>query len=273
VDVSLTISPIVDAQGRVVGASKIARDMTQRKLAEVALVKSEKLAAAGRLAAILAHEINNPLQAVMNLISLVTVSSRLGPQDQEYVARAEEELKRIAHLTRQSLSFYRESAFPAMVDVQDTVVGVLDIFAKRAEAKQITIKTRFLSGKTQISSFDGEIRQVMTTLLLNAIDASPENGIITIHVHKSLHWNPRKSRGIRITIADNGVGISPPNRSRVFEPFFTTKGEQGTGLGLWVADGIISRLGGSIQMRTSVRPGESGTCFSIFLPLQISTKV
>jgi PAS domain S-box-containing protein len=272
VDVSLTISPIIDAQGQIIGASKIARDMTQRKLAEAALVKSEKLAAAGRLAATLAHEINNPLQAVMNLMTLVTRSPGLDPQDQKYVAQAEDELKRISHLTRQSLSFYRETASPAPVNLQETVEGVLSIFAKRAKAKKVTVKTRFRLEGTLINSFAGEIRQVVTTLLLNAIDAIPEGGTIAIHIKKSSQRRPRKMRGVRVTIADNGVGISPQNISRIFEPFFTTKGEQGTGLGLWVADGIIARLGGSIQVRTSVHPASSGTCFSIFLPLQISTK-
>jgi two-component system CheB/CheR fusion protein len=273
VDVSLTISPIIDAQGQIVGASKIARDITQRKLAEAALVKSEKLAAAGRLAATLAHEINNPLQAVANLMALVTSSPTLDPQDQEYVAKVEEELKRISHLTRQSLSFYRESASPTPVDVKETVEKVLSIFAKRIAKKNIAVKARFLSEGTVINSFAGEIRQVVTTLLLNAIDAVPGDGTIAIHVQKTSHRHPRKIRGVRVTIADNGVGISPFNRARIFEPFFTTKGEQGTGLGLWVADGIISRLQGSIQMRSSVRPGKSGTCFSVFLPLQAASTV
>lgn len=272
-NVSLTISPIFAGHGQIVGASKIARDISGRKVAEAALLKSEKLAAAGRLAATLAHEINNPLQAISNLITLLAKSPRLDSQDEAYAREAEEELSRVSHLTRQSLSFYRESVLPAPVNVQETVESVLSIFANRIEAKGITLKKRYLSEGPAINSFSGEIRQVVTTLLLNAIEAVPVGGKIAIHVHKSSHWYNPRIRGVRTTIADNGIGISPRNIARIFEPFFTTKGEQGTGLGLWVAEGIISRLGGTIQMRSSVNPSKSGTCFSIFFPNQLPTKI
>jgi two-component system CheB/CheR fusion protein len=270
-DVSLRISPIVDARGQIVGASKIARDITERKLTEAALVKSEKLAAAGRLAATLAHEINNPLQAVTNLVSLWRQSPGLDPQGQGYAAMAEEELNRVTHLTQQSLNFYREATFPIAVDVADSIEKVLSLYTKRIEAKRATVTKRYLSGGTTIQSYPGEIRQVLSTLLLNAIEALQTDGTIAIHVRRSPNGNSA-TRGVRIAIADNGVGIRTENISRIFEPFFTTKGEQGTGLGLWVANGIISRLGGSIRMRSSVRPGKSGTCFSIFLPAQLSSK-
>lgn len=268
-DVSLTISPIVDAQGQIVGASKIARDITERKLAEAALVKSEKLAAAGRLAATLAHEINNPLQAVTNLMSLLGRSPRLDANEQGYAAMAEEELRRVVHLTQQSLSFYRESIYPVAVNLDTVLDGVLDLYAKRLQAKNIAITKRNRSDGIVINSYPGEIRQVLSTLLLNAMEAVPVGGAIAVGVHKSSHWKNSAGDGIRLAIADSGVGIPPNNTGRIFEPFFTTKGEQGTGLGLWVANGIISRLGGSIQMRSSVRPDKSGTCFSIFLPKQL----
>jgi two-component system CheB/CheR fusion protein len=265
--VSLTISPIVDAQGQIVGASKIARDITDRKLAETALIKSEKLAAAGRLAATLAHEINNPLQAVTNLMSLLRGSTGLNEQERGYAALAEEELRRVVHLTQQSLSFYRESIYPVQVNLDQVLDGVLDLYAKRLQAKEIVINRRDRSNGTAINSYPGEIRQVLSTLLLNAMEAVPRGGTISVGVRKSLHWK-HATNGVRLAIADSGIGIPIDHIARIFEPFYTTKGEQGTGLGLWVANGIISRLGGSIQVRSNVRPGKSGTCFSIFLPLR-----
>jgi two-component system CheB/CheR fusion protein len=273
VDVSLTISPIIDAQGQIVGASKIVRDITERKLVEVALVKSEKLAAAGRLAATLAHEINNPLQAVTNLMSLLGKSPRLDTREQAFAAMAEEELGRVVHLTQQSLSFYRESIHPVAVNLDTVLDGVLNLYAKRLSAKEIAVTKTYSSDGTTINSYPGEIRQVLSTLLLNAMEAVPAGGTIAVRVRKSFCWNNPARHGVRIAIADSGIGIPPNNTVRIFEPFFTTKGEQGTGLGLWVANGIVSRLGGSIQVRSSVRPGKSGTCFSIFLPTRLPERI
>jgi two-component system, chemotaxis family, CheB/CheR fusion protein len=272
-DVSLTISPIVDAHGQITGASKIAHDISGRKLAEAALVKSEKLAAAGRLAATLAHEINNPLQAVTNLMTLLGKSPALGDDERRYAAMAEEELSRVVHLTQQALSFYRESIYPVAVDLAMVFDNVLNLYAKRLLAKEIAVTKKYSSSGITISSYPGEIRQVFSTLLLNAMEAVPAGGTIAIRIRESSHWNNAGSNGVRIAIADSGVGIPPKNAARIFEPFFTTKGEQGTGLGLWVANGILSRLGGTIQMRSSVRPDKSGTCFSIFLPNQTPTAV
>ena len=272
-DVSLTISPIIDAHGQIVGASKIARDITERKLTEAALIKSEKLAAAGRLAATLAHEINNPLQAVTNLMSLLRQSPGLDKQEQAYAAMAEEELGRVVRLTQHSLSFYRESIYPTAVSLETAFDSVLNLYATRLLAKEIAVTRAYLSDGTTINSYPGEIRQVLSTLLLNAMEAVPTGGTIAIRVRKSIHWNNPAHYGVRITIADSGVGIPANNTARIFEPFFTTKGDQGTGLGLWVANGIISRAGGSIRMRSSVQPGKNGTCFSIFLPSQTTSKV
>ncbi len=266
-DVSLTISPIFDAHGQIVGASKIARDVTGKKLAEAALIKSEKLAASGRLAATLAHEINNPLQAVTNLVTLLGQSPKLDLQEREYARMAIEELGRVTHLTRQSLSFYRDAIHPMVVNVEETVESVLNLYDKRLKAKKITVTTQYLPHET-IHSYPGEIRQVFSTLLVNAMDAVPPGGKIAIRVRKSFHWKNPKIKGVRIHIADTGMGIPARNTARIFEAFFTTKGEQGTGLGLWVTNGIVNRLGGSIRMRSSARSGKSGTCFSIFLPSQ-----
>jgi two-component system, chemotaxis family, CheB/CheR fusion protein len=251
----------------------IFKDITGRKLAEAALVKSEKLAAAGRLAAVLAHEINNPLQAVTNLVTLLRRSPRLDTQDQTYATMAEEELVRVTQLTQQSLSFYRESIYPTAVNMDMVLDGVLNLYAKRLLSKEIVVTKEYLSDGITINSYPGEIRQVFATLLLNAMEAVPKGGTIAIRVRKSFHWNDPARYGVRLAIADSGVGIPPNSTGRIFEPFFTTKGEHGTGLGLWVANAIVSRLGGSIQMRSSVRPDKSGTCFSIFLPNQTPAAV
>jgi two-component system CheB/CheR fusion protein len=266
-DVSLTISPILDSQGRIVGASKIARDITERKLAEAALIKTEKLVSAGRLAATLAHEINNPLQAVTNLLTLLEQSSRLDTQEQEYAKMAREELNRVSHLTRQSLAFYRDSISPTAVNVEEMVESVVKVYAKRIGAKNITVTKQYIANGAGIISYPGEIRQLFTTLLINAMEAVPDGGRLALRVSKSNDWTNRPpAKGLRITLADSGCGIPTQDTDRIFEPFFTTKGENGTGLGLWVARGIAHRLGGSIRMRSSVHPEKNGTCFSVFLP-------
>jgi two-component system, chemotaxis family, CheB/CheR fusion protein len=266
VDVALTISPIVDVHGQVVGASKIARDISDRKLTEAALIKSEKLAAAGRLAATLAHEINNPLQAIANLVDIWARSPGLDAQGQACAAMAESELRRVTHLTQQSLSFYRESASPTPVNVEETIDSILSIYDKRIEAKRIHVSKRYQSEGTTIRTYPGEIRQVFSTLLLNAMEAVDAGGTIAVRSRRASQRQNAAVRGVQVTIFDNGVGIPAPNIAHIFEPFFTTKGENGTGLGLWVASGIVNRFGGSILTRSSVHPGRRGTCFSIFLP-------
>jgi two-component system CheB/CheR fusion protein len=265
-DVSLTISPILDEHGQVVGASKIARDISSRKITEAALIKSEKLAAAGRLAATLAHEINNPLQAVANLVTIWAQSPGLDAQTQSYAAMAEGELHRVSHLTQQALSFYRESVFPIPVDIEETIDSVLSIYEKRIATRGVEVKRRYQSREATIKAYPGELRQVFSTLLVNALEAVDANGAIHVRVRKASHLKSPAIQGIRVTIADDGVGIPSSNVPRIFEPFFTTKGENGTGLGLWVASGIVDRSGGSILTRSSVHPDRHGTCFSIFLP-------
>lgn len=271
-NVALTISPIVDEHGQIVGASKIARDIGDRKLTEAVLIKSEKMAASGRLAATLAHEINNPLQAVANLVTIWARSPGLDEEGRAYAAMAETELRRLSHLTQQSLSFYRESIVPIPVNVEETMDGVLGIYGKRIEANGIRVTRRYRSGGATIQTYPGEIRQVFSTLLLNAMEAINVGGTIEVRVRKAFRWHNPEVQGLRITVSDNGVGISAANIPRIFEPFFTTKGENGTGLGLWVASGIVDRSGGSILTRSNASPSRHGTCFSIFLPAQILNK-
>jgi signal transduction histidine kinase len=264
--VVVNIRRLENSDGEILGAINCFYDISERKLTEAALIKSEKVAAAGRLAATLAHEINNPLQAIANLVSIWAQSPGLDAQGQACAAMAESELRRVTHLTQQSLSFYRESAFPTAVNVEQVIDSVLRIYDKRVKAKEVQVTRRYQLEGTTIRTYPGEIRQVFSTLLLNAMEAVDVGGTIDIRARKASYWRNPAIQGVRITISDNGVGISAANIARIFEPFFTTKGENGTGLGLWVASGIVERFGGSILTRSSVDPGKHGTCFSIFLP-------
>jgi PAS domain S-box-containing protein len=265
VNVVVNIVPLKNQRGEITGAINCFYDITARKQSEAALIKSEKLAAAGRLAAVLAHEINNPLQAVTNLLDLLKRSPGLDDQAQGFAALAEKELGRVVHLVRQSLGFFQESTAPAAINVAEVLDSVLVLYARQLEARQITVSKQYRLGKT-IESYSGEIRQMFSTLLVNAMDAMAEGGAIVVRADHRSEWKNPSIHGVRITVADNGVGIPPDAQLHMFEPFFTTKGEHGTGLGLWVTQGIANRLGGSIRVRSKTQPGNSGTCFSFFLP-------
>jgi PAS domain S-box-containing protein len=266
-DVSLTISPVRDATGRVIGAAKIARDVGQRKRAEEALRTSEKLASVGRLAATVAHEINNPLAAVVNLIYLIKKYPDLPPAVRRYVNTAEEELNRISSLTKQTLGFYREERGAAPMQVGELLQKLVSVFSPKAQNKAIQMKLQVRSDP-EILAGKGEIRQLIANLLGNSIDAAPRNGSITLRVHAAVS---KGKRGLRFIIADNGPGIPQAIHARIFEPFFTTKKDVGTGLGLWICKTIVENHKGSLRLRSRTTPGKSWTVFSIFLPAQATT--
>ncbi len=238
-------------------------DITGRKQAEEALRRAEHLAAAGRMAAILAHEINNPLQGVANTLYLLQSRHNLTPDDERLVKMASRELTRVAHIVRQSLDFYRPDARPKQIQMHELIDNLLELYRPRIEKAGITIERRYRTSDA-ITVMPGEIQQVLSNLIINAIDAA--KGTIRIVVSRTVHWKSA-TPGIRVLIVDNGPGITAENRRRVFEPFFTTKGENGTGLGLWVSRGIVQRHAGTIRIRTSTRPGASGSIVSVFLPL------
>ena len=265
VAISLTVSPVRDESGTIIGAAKIARDITQRKKVEQALRTTERLASVGRLAATVAHEINNPLEAVINLIYLAR-NAEGRDQTLSYLDMAEEELERISQLTKQTLGFYRETKGATGVRVGALVDSLLSIFAPRMRSRSIKLTTSIVDD-VEICAIPGEIRQVVANLLSNSIDALDAGGEIRMRVLPATRWNGTNRRGVRLTVADNGGGIPADIRSQLFEPFFTTKKDVGTGLGLWICKSIVENHQGSIQVRSSTARGKSGTVFSVFLPV------
>ena len=265
VNVSLSVSPLFDSDGKVIGAASIARDITAQKLAEEALRKTEKLAAAGRLSASIAHEINNPLEAITNLLFLMQRNPSLDEKARRHLKIADEELRRVAHLARQTLGFYRDSTSAVKMSVETVLEEVLDLYSRRLSAGRIRVEKDYAES-VEVVAFAGEIRQVFSNLISNAIDAMPNGGYIKVRVAKGHRWRAENTPGVRITVADSGSGIAPAHFGKIFDAFYTTKKDVGTGLGLWLTKEIVDKHKGSISVRSSTRVGYSGTVFSIFLP-------
>jgi PAS domain S-box-containing protein len=264
IEISLTVSPVMDETGRIIGAAKIVRDITQIKRAERALRTTERLASVGRLAATVAHEINNPLEAVTNLVYLARHAA-IRSDVQSYLDAAEQELVRVSHLTKQTLGFYRETKSAANVRLGDLVTSLLPVFASRIRNKGIELCPE-IEDHSEIYAVAGEIRQVIANLVSNSIDALTAGGKVRIRVSSGTQSSPDRKPGVRLTVADTGCGIPSELRAKIFEPFFTTKRDVGTGLGLWVSESIVENHGGSIRVKSSTAPGKSWTVISVFLP-------
>lgn len=242
-------------------------DIEERMRTEEYLRRSERLAATGRLAATIAHEINNPLAAVTNLLFLLANDPKLDPSLKDYAQVAQAEISRVAHITKQTLAFHRDASLPVRVNLSDLMESVLYLYAQQLKAKHLRVhKEMQFSG--DVVGFPNELRQVISNIFENAIEASPDAGQVRLRVYPSREFMNSHKPGVRIVIADDGAGIRHENSQRIFEPFFTTKGEKGTGLGLWVCQGIVQKHGGFIRMRSSTDPRHCGTVFSIFLPLR-----
>jgi PAS domain S-box-containing protein len=264
-EVSITISPLRDESGVVTGASKVARDISDRRRIERLLVQSEKLSATGRMAASIAHEINNPLESLMNLIFLARENVEPGSAAREYLRTAEGELERVSHLARQTLGYYRDTNAPTEVRLHDLLRNVLTVYNARIIAAGIGTDLRFRDLERIVAS-KGEMLQVFSNIVANAIDSMGRGG--------KLHISTRRVRSplgdaLEVAIGDTGCGIAPDNLRRIFEPFFTTKGERGTGIGLWVARQLVETRGGQISVASSVEPGRSGTTITIFIPFAL----
>ena len=265
--VSLTISPVKDASGKIVGASKIARDISERKRMQETLIQSEKLAATGRMAAAIAHEINNPLEAVTNLAYLIASDPELNERSRTYANMLLQEVGRASDIAKQSLAFYRDTGKPRDFLLSELLDNVLSINANRLDRHGVKVEKDYRTS-VPVFGYASEVRQVFANLILNAIDAMPSGGKIILRT--TLHTTGRTGvPSIRISIADTGSGIAPTALPRLFEPFFTTKLNHGNGLGLWVSQGIAEKHGGKIKVRTSTRPGHTGTVFLVSLPLRL----
>ncbi len=256
--------PLKNANGEIIEWFGTASDVTERKQTEDALLRSEKLATLGRLAATIAHEINNPLEAVTNTLYLARVSAEDPASVLQFLDMADDELKRIAHITRQTLGFYRESSAPTAVSIDTVLDAATNLLQAKIKAKRAKIEKQYAQDQ-EVAAVPGELRQVFSNLLANSLDAIEEQGIIKLRISRSTCRTNGQPR-IRVTIADDGKGIDTVTLPRIFEPLFTTKEATGSGLGLWVSKQIIEKHGGSIRVRSSTGKPRSGTVFSIFLP-------
>jgi signal transduction histidine kinase len=240
--------------------------LAQRVIAEEALRTSEKLAVVGRLAASVAHEINNPLESVVNLLYLIEQSSSLH-ESKAYTHTAMSELARVSEIVTQTLKFHRQNSKPVMVQVNEIVDSALILYQARLSSAQIVIQRDFRECRP-ILARAGELRQLIVNLVGNAVDAMARGGTLKIRISNTCERRNGARPGIRLTIADTGSGIHPDIKKRLFQPFVSTKGDLGTGLGLWVSSGIVQKHGGSIQVRSSALSPVTGTVFSVFLPSQ-----
>ncbi len=255
--VTFVYQPMTGADGKTSGIFVLGIDVTETMMAQEALRRSEKLATAGRLAATIAHEINNPLEAITNLLYLVRKETPGGAET--YIDLAEHELQRVAHITRQTLSFYKESVAPGWFDLSSTIASTLVFYARHAQAKGITLSTRFAPG-CGVLGIEGEVKQVFSNLISNAIDAfSGQPGAITIRTRHSQHRSA-------FIISDGGQGIDPKNLQKIWQPFFTTKESVGTGLGLWVTREILEKHNARIRVRTCCEGLRRGTTFVVDFP-------
>jgi PAS domain S-box-containing protein len=259
-------APIRDSAGHMIGIVLVFRDITERRVSEGALMRAEKLATAGRMAASVAHEVNNPLEGLTNLIYIARHSDHL-PEIRQLLNQAESELGRIAHITRQSLGFYRETSSPAHFKPSTIVREVTSFYASRALSQGVTFVVN-TNTEMEVLGISGELRQILSNLLANSLDACPRGARIRVETNSAI--NPRNPgrTGVRISVADTGCGIQPDHIESIFEPFFTTKKDTGTGLGLWVSRELVEKHGGSLRVRSSISDAKSGTVFSIFLPAQ-----
>ena len=243
---------------------EVSRDITAQLQAEEALRETEKLAAMGRVAGIIAHEINNPLAAITNIFFLIRNHPSLDDEARHCASLAEQELQRVAHITRQTLSFYRESKTPIAVMLTELLDDVVGLQERQMHNSHIRLVKRYFA-PGMVHGFPVELRQVFLNLVGNAIQAMPNGGDLRLTVRESYDWGMIR-RGISVSIVDTGLGINPQDSARLFEPFFSTKSTKGTGLGLWISKGIIQKYEGRISFR-SIRSGKRCvTCFRVFLP-------
>lgn len=262
--------PLLDGAGQIKEWFGMASDVTAKKRATEALIQSEKLAAMGRLAASIAHEVNNPLESVTNLLYLARTSDDL-QAIRDYLEHADRELGRAAAVTNQTLRFHKQSTRPTEITGKELLRSVLTIQHGRLLNSKVQVEER-MRARTPVFCFEGEIRQVLNNLIGNAIDAMhPMGGRVLLRTRDGRNWQAGQP-GLVLTVADTGPGMSPQTSQQAFEAFYTTKGLGGTGLGLWVTKEIVDRHDGQIRLRSSQQRGHTGTVFAVFLPYEAATR-
>jgi PAS domain S-box-containing protein len=252
------------ANGKIARIVGVTADVTQSRQAADALLRAEKLAVVGRLAASVAHEINNPLEGVANMLYLITISDSV-EQARQHASSALDELMRVSLVAQSTLKFHRETGSPKVTLLSEVLDSVLSMFRAKLKTMDIVVDLK-TDSETPIACMPSEIQQIFVNLVANAIEAMEMNGRIVIRIRPSRDWRNGQMRGMRVTICDTGGGMERSSRSHIFEPFYTTKPETGTGLGLWVVAQLVERHKGSIHVWSSRRPDASGTAFSIFIP-------
>jgi signal transduction histidine kinase len=262
--IDFVYQPRREPDGSISGIIVLGVDVTDAKMAEQILLQSEKLNAVGRLASAVAHEINNPLEAVTNLIYLAQ-SAAVNPEAKQYLATAEIELRRVSAIANQTLQFHRQSTSPAPATAANLIDATLPLYQGRIANARVKVERRERA-RRHVTCLEGEIRQVLSNLIGNAIDAMAGNERrLAIRSREATDWQTGRS-GVTLTIADNGAGMTADTVSHIFEPFFTTKGNKGTGLGLWISREIIDRHRGSLKVKSRKAAHCSGTVFTLFLP-------
>jgi PAS domain S-box-containing protein len=260
-------SPIRDEHGNMTGIVIIFRDVTLARKTQSALLANEKLAAAGRLAATIAHEIHNPLDSVSNLLYLLRHGST-EEESEQFLDMAQRELARVTQISRAMLSLYRESQAPVPVNLKEMLDELLLLMVRRFADLGVTASTEIPPDLT-VDGFPAELRQVFTNLIVNAAEAAGPGGHILVRVTPRAAGTDSAGHkfetGAIVEIVDNGPGIPAAAREHLFEPFFTTKGERGTGLGLWVSSGIVRKHGGTIELLSETGGPNRGTTARVFL--------
>ena len=266
IDVLIGVAQLDSGEGGERQVAAFLADLSLQKKSEEMLRRTEKLAVAGRLAASIAHEINNPLEAVTNCLYLVG-QGELSRDSREYLDMAQKELNRVAQITVQTLRFYRRSTRPSQTDIPELLEAVVALFESRLNRAEIEVVRDFRDTPT-ILAHDGEIRQVMANLVSNGLDAMGRGGRLVLRTMASRCWRTDR-QGVRVTVADNGTGMDRETLGRIFEAFYSTKGVTGTGLGLWVSQEIVEKHQGRMHVRTrlATKQRRGGTVFSLFLPL------
>ncbi len=257
-------SVLNDEENRPTQMAGVNFDITEKKRIEQALLKSEKLAAVGRLAASVSHEINNPLESVTNLLFLIEREKDEARQ-REYIKIAQQELARVTEIAKQTLRFHRQPSHRSTASAGELTDSVLMLFRGRIAQAGVNVTTEYAPGDTFLC-YASEVRQVIANLVSNALDASLTGG--KIRIRTKVITSPTLGRSIQVTVADNGRGMNAATQKLIYEPFFTTKESTGTGLGLWVSLEIARKHNGVIRVRSSTDPKNNGTVFTVLFPIQ-----